>query len=222
MLKMPANLVLLDLPGAVFVSNHSEKLPETRMSGTLAACLLRTWRSNENSCGARSPDTAASWRELGISITLTYATRSPTPRRGGRQASTLPRPASSWERLLLTAKPSIPSGDEGVAGNGPFPATTGISHGCDLGVRPTRVACECGVFPATSRRAARHPPGAILGILRRAPTRQLPIELGSESSEWLAGFCYAIRVGCSALRGRPGDAGVLGVSSTSSPRRAIR
>jgi hypothetical protein len=73
MLKMPANLVLPDLPGAVFVSNHSEKLPKIRMSGTLAACLLRTWRSNENSCGARSPDTAASWRELGISITLTYA-----------------------------------------------------------------------------------------------------------------------------------------------------
>jgi len=33
MLKMPANLVLPDLPGAVFVSNHSEKLPEIRMSG---------------------------------------------------------------------------------------------------------------------------------------------------------------------------------------------
>jgi hypothetical protein len=31
MLKMPANLVLPDLPGAVFVSNHSEKLPEIRM-----------------------------------------------------------------------------------------------------------------------------------------------------------------------------------------------
>jgi hypothetical protein len=43
MLKMPANLVPPDLPGAVFVSNHSEKLPEIRMSGTLAACLLRTW-----------------------------------------------------------------------------------------------------------------------------------------------------------------------------------
>jgi hypothetical protein len=98
------------------------------MSGTLAACLLRTWPSNANRCrrAHRTPPPAGG----------SSASRARRPTRRGRRhqdavAGRLRRyrgrrPLGS--RLQLTANPSIPSGDEGLAGNGPFSATSRIRH----------------------------------------------------------------------------------------------